>query len=185
MVVRRAAWLDFLIRKIYYDQKEIKLITPGDYLEIYPKNQVSLLPSSWGYKGLTKSGWKEQRLDLPAPPPDHPPHDRTGPALSEASGNLRRALNQAAREALLAQSSDWAFIMKTGTMVQYAVKRTKDHIGRFLRLYDEIISGRINEDFLRDLEEKDNLFPIWITGSTPQPMGSRASHPVEAIALAQ
>ena len=41
-----------------------------------------------------------------------------------------RALNQAARELLLAQSSDWAFIMKTGTMVEYAVKRTKDHILR-------------------------------------------------------
>ena len=34
----------------------------------------------------------------------------------------RRALNQAARELLLAQSSDWAFIMKTGTMVEYATR---------------------------------------------------------------
>ena len=37
-----------------------------------------------------------------------------------------RALNQAARELLLAQASDWAFIMRTGTMVPYAV--TKDAI---------------------------------------------------------
>jgi 1,4-alpha-glucan branching enzyme len=29
------------------------------------------------------------------------------------------------RELLLAQSSDWAFIMRTGTMVPYAVRRTR------------------------------------------------------------
>jgi len=47
----------------------------------------------------------------------------------------RRALDQAARELLLAQSSDWAFIMKTGTMVEYAKKRTRDHVARFTYLY--------------------------------------------------
>ncbi len=46
-------------------------------------------------------------------------------------GLTDRAMKQAARELLLAQSSDWAFIMKTGTMVPYAVKRTQDHILRF------------------------------------------------------
>jgi len=38
-----------------------------------------------------------------------------------------KALNQA-RELLLAQSSDWAFIMRTGTMVPYAVRRTRSHL---------------------------------------------------------
>jgi predicted glycosyl hydrolase (DUF1957 family) len=37
-----------------------------------------------------------------------------------AEGTRRRALNQAAREVMLAQASDWAFIMKTGTTVPYA-----------------------------------------------------------------
>jgi len=37
-------------------------------------------------------------------------------AHSNADGMVKRALNQMAREQLLAQSSDWAFIMKTGTM---------------------------------------------------------------------
>ena len=70
-----------------------------------------------------------------------------------------RALNQAARELLLAQSSDWAFIMFAGTMVEYAVKRTKDHLHRFNRLYDEIQRGAIDELWLTDIESKDNLFP--------------------------
>jgi len=178
-------WLDFLIRKIYYDQKTIRLITPSDYLEIYPKNQVSLPSlSSWGYKGFNEvwlegsNDWIYRHL-----------HQITRRMIElarrfpDASGNLRRALNQAAREVLLAQSSDWAFIMKTGTVVQYAVKRTKDHIERFLRLYDEILSGNINEEFLRSLEEKDNIFPdldyrVYATAGG-------YGRPVEAIALAQ
>src|SRR5690606_1512394 len=73
----------------------------------------------------------------------------------------RRALNQAARELLLAQSSDWAFIMKTGTMVEYAVKRTQDHLGRFARLYEQIRSGAVDEGWLAELEARDNLFP-WL-----------------------
>ena len=75
-----------------------------------------------------------------------------------AEGLLQRALNQAARELLLMQSSDWAFIMKTGTMVEYAVKRTKGHIYRSNRLYEEIMENRIDEEFLKELELKDNIF---------------------------
>ena len=73
--------------------------------------------------------------------------------------NATRALTQAGRELLLAQSSDWAFIMKTGTMVEYAVKRTKDHIARFTGLYEGLKAGHIDEGWLKDLEEKDNIFP--------------------------
>lgn len=71
----------------------------------------------------------------------------------------RRALNQCARELLLAQSSDWLFIITNGTMVDYAKKRIKDHIGRFTRLYNEIKEDKIDEDFLEDIEEKDCVFP--------------------------
>ena len=50
----------------------------------------------------------------------------------------RQALNQCARELLLAQSSDWLFIITNGTMVEYAHKAIKDHIGRFTKLYYQI-----------------------------------------------
>ena len=42
-----------------------------------------------------------------------------------------RVLQQLARELLLAQSSDWAFLIKTGTAKHYAAKRTTDHLERF------------------------------------------------------
>jgi 1,4-alpha-glucan branching enzyme len=60
---------------------------------------------------------------------------------------------------LLAQASDWAFIMKTGTTVAYAVKRTKDHVLRFTRLYDQTKANRIDEHWLASVESKDNIFP--------------------------
>ena len=80
-------------------------------------------------------------------------------AISLNRGETRRALTQAGRELLLAQSSDWAFIMKTGTMAEYAVKRTKEHLTRFTSLYEQLRSGRIDAAGLKDIEERDNLFP--------------------------
>jgi 1,4-alpha-glucan branching enzyme len=75
-----------------------------------------------------------------------------------ADGKLRRALDQAARELLLAQSSDWAFIMRTGTMVEYAVRRTRSHLRRFRRLYEDIKNTSIDEALLGKLEYLDNIF---------------------------
>ena len=72
---------------------------------------------------------------------------------------LRRALNQMARELLLAQSSDWAFIMKMGTMVDYAVSRTKEHMENFNTLYDQIQAGLIDDPALARLEQRNNIFP--------------------------
>ena len=70
-----------------------------------------------------------------------------------------RALRQLARELLLAQSSDWAFLMKTGTAQIYASKRTRDHILRFTRLYDQLRGRNIDEKFLENCEWRDNIFP--------------------------
>ncbi len=76
-----------------------------------------------------------------------------------ASGETQRALNQAARELLLAQASDWAFIMKTGTMVEYARRRTQQHLINFHELYHQIIENRIDPEFLKMLEDRNNIFP--------------------------
>jgi len=71
----------------------------------------------------------------------------------------RNALNQCARELLLAQSSDWLFIITHGTMVDYAKKRIKEHVGRFTKLYDQIKEDNIDELFLKDIMKKDCIFP--------------------------
>ena len=62
---------------------------------------------------------------------------------------------------MLAQSSDWAFIMKTGTTVPYATKRTNDHVKRFTRIYEALTSAReVDPGWLSELEGRDNLFPV-------------------------
>jgi len=43
--------------------------------------------------------------------------------------------------------------------VEYAVRRTVTHLDNFLRLYNSIVSGHIDEGVLFDLEEKNNIFP--------------------------
>jgi 1,4-alpha-glucan branching enzyme len=70
-----------------------------------------------------------------------------------------KALNQAARELLLAQSSDWAFIMRTGTMVPYAVRRTRSHLLRFNHIYEGIHQGKLDAEWLSKVEYMDNIFP--------------------------
>ncbi len=154
-------WLNFLIRKIYYDQKTVRLTTPSEYLDWFPRNQV-VTPSmsSWGWKGYSEvwlegsNDWIYRHL--------HKAADRMvelARAYSNTNGLQQRALNQAARELLLAQSSDWAFIFKTGTVPSYAYKRTKDHIERFTKLYDSIKANAIDGPWLADIEYKDNIFP--------------------------
>jgi 1,4-alpha-glucan branching enzyme len=49
--------------------------------------------------------------------------------------------------------------MKTGTTVDYAIKRTKTHIHHVLELHRQIRNSAIDEDYLRNLELTDNLFP--------------------------
>jgi 1,4-alpha-glucan branching enzyme len=154
-------FLNFLMRKVCYDQQNVKMITPPEYLALYPKNQVCQPQlSSWGYKGYAEV-WLEGSNDW-IYPHLHEGAERMvelARRFPDTNGLQRRALNQAARELLLAQASDWAFIMKTGTMVEYAVKRTHEHMTNFLELSDEIRSGQINEAFLGDLESRDNAFP--------------------------
>jgi len=154
-------WLEFLMRKITFDQKTIRLITPTEYLSENPRNQV-ITPSlsSWGWKGYSEmwlqgpNDWIYRHL--------HTASSRMTELVKsfpDADGLLKRALKQALRELLLAQSSDWAFIMGTGTHTSYAVGRTKEHLLRFTRLYEDIKSNSIDANWLSDIEYKDNLFP--------------------------
>jgi len=154
-------WLDFLIRKVSCDQDTLRLITPPEYLAENPRNQV-ITPSmsSWGYKGYSEmwlqgsNDWLYRHLHNASFKMTE--LSRSFPSVNGLTG---RALNQALRELLLAQSSDWAFIMGTGTHTSYAIRRSKDHLLRFLRLYEDIKANSIDEEWLSDIEYKDNIFP--------------------------
>lgn len=154
-------WLNFLMRKISCDQSTIKLITPSQYLGIYPKNQViNPSPSSWGYKGYYEV-WLNGSNDW-IYPHLHRACDNMVESVKQYGyqGDMKeRVLNQMARELLLAQSSDWAFMMKTGAFVEYAGKRTVTHLERFHLLRSYLERDFYNVEVLEDIERKDNIFP--------------------------
>ena len=72
----------------------------------------------------------------------------------------RRWLTQAGRELLLAQSSDWSFILRAGTTTELARERINRHLDRFWRLLDAVERGTaLPESWLRAVEREDGLFP--------------------------
>jgi 1,4-alpha-glucan branching enzyme len=154
-------WLDFLIRKIASDQRDLCLITPEEYLDRFSTNQVATpAASSWGHKGYNEvwlsgeNDWTYRHL--------HKAADRMSELVARfpnATGVQRRALNQAARELLLAQSSDWAFLMQQKTAPHYATTRATHHLLRFTRLYEELRANHVDEPWLGEIEARDNIFP--------------------------
>jgi len=76
------------------------------------------------------------------------------------SNEQRRWLTQAGRELLLAQSSDWSFILRAGTTTDLARERINRHLNRFWRLLDAVEQGTsLPEPWLRGVEREDGLFP--------------------------
>jgi 1,4-alpha-glucan branching enzyme len=153
-------WINFFVRKVAIDQETFRLITPSGYLDLYPVNQTCTpSASSWGHMGYNEV-WLNGSNDW-----IYPHLHRAADLMVELAGKFprarglrRRALNQAARELLLAQASDWAFMMKTGTTVDYAVRRTRSHLARFLRLTHQIQDGGIEEGWLAQLELGNSIF---------------------------
>lgn len=155
-------WLYILFKKIHFDQNDFKLITPSKYIDMYPEMQVCTpCRSSWGANGYSQV-WLNETNDYV-----HRHLHIAGNRMVELANSFKNetdslkifALNQCARELLLAQSSDWLFIITNGTMVDYAKKRIKDHIGRFTKLYNQIKENNIDKDFLNSIYKKDCIFP--------------------------
>ena len=77
----------------------------------------------------------------------------------EAPSNLRRWLNQAGRELLLAQSSDWAFLISQRSSPLYAIKRFRDHISRFNWICESIALQNGDGARLDEIASRDSIFP--------------------------
>ena len=153
-------FLESLLRGAASDPA-LRLATPSDYLAENPEVQLATPPfCSWGgggYAGAWLDGsndWIWRHL-----------HQAAGRMaalatdFAEPDPLLRRALEQAAREVLLAQSSDWAFMLRAGTSVDYAIRRIREHLLRFARLHDQIRAQRVDPAELARVESADDLFP--------------------------
>ncbi len=154
-------FIEMLMRKLHHDQDVIATATLPQVLRSHPRNQVVIpAASSWGAGGYSEvwlNGYNSWLLrHLTRASRDMVDLARRNPT---PSGLTRRALNQAARELLLAQSSDWPFIMKTRQTVDFAVKHARVHLSRFRRLKRELDIGNVDSGWLADLEWRDNVFP--------------------------
>ncbi len=156
-------WLDFVIRKATFDQDTLELGTLSGYLDHHPVHQTGVpCTSTWGHKGYFEA-WLNAKTDWIYPQLDECSRRMETLAVNEGKARVpaltRRALNQCVRELLLAQSSDWPFMINNGTSAAYATRHVKDHIGRFHYLADSIEHNCISKEYLCALEWMDNIFP--------------------------
>jgi 1,4-alpha-glucan branching enzyme len=154
-------FLEHFIRAAAFRSDELRLLTPSDYLAQHSTQEVvAPAASSWGENGywgvwLDKSNsWIYPHLHAVARRMTESARARPTPTTLED-----RTLRQLVRELLLAQSSDWAFLIQTGTAKHYAATRTADHVTRFNKLHDQLKADAIDEAFLSECETGDNLFP--------------------------
>jgi 1,4-alpha-glucan branching enzyme len=153
-------FLDCFVRKACFDQKGFSLITPEEYLRRQPTHQVAQpATSSWGEEGYFRV-WLNERNEWIFPHLQVAQERMTelARAVTHPTPLIARALKQAGRELLLAQASDWPFIVRTGTSPEYARQRVQDHLARFLTLYQQIKRRRVSEKWLKEVEQRDNLF---------------------------
>ncbi len=152
-------WLGKVLEHLYV-AKEVELTTTSDFLSQHPPTEVLHIPeSSWGSNGThftwdnadTHWMWQpihesEQRME------------RLVKRFPDANDSERVTLNQAARELLLLQSSDWPFLVTTGQAREYAIQRFSQHLERFDQLASGLEAGQIKRELAEEYWERDKLF---------------------------
>ncbi len=145
---------------------ELACVTPGHYLrdrrDRRPGAAQAGRPalSTWGDRGYFEV-WVNGSNDWIYPRLHAAEAGMVQAAVSmpAAEGLTGRALDQCARELMLAQSSDWPFLMSVGTARDYAVRRFKDLMGRFDDLFGQVRAGKIDKGRLETYEWLDDAFP--------------------------
>ncbi|MCB1237240.1 MAG: DUF1957 domain-containing protein [Verrucomicrobiae bacterium] len=153
-------------------REDFEFTTPGAYLEstggatVEPVEPVS---SSWGEGGYFETWLSEENAWIY--PHLHRRAEQLIRAVNVLRENLdalpedlaehrRRAIAQMTRELMLAQASDWAFLMRNGAARPYATKRTEDHLERFDDLWSVFASNPAAAgEKLADFESRNPVFP--------------------------
>ncbi|MFA6505514.1 MAG: 1,4-alpha-glucan branching protein domain-containing protein [Treponemataceae bacterium] len=153
------AFIENLFR-IAARRDDILMLSPSDILDAdEPLQEAVPQYSSWGANGYAET-WLDSSNDWM-----YRHMLRSVVRMSELAerfpddGGLKeRALNQAARELLLSQASDWAFILKNNTSPDYARTRVEEHIKNFTTIYESLGGNYISTEWLTNLEKRHKLF---------------------------
>ncbi len=166
--------------RVLPEQRSVRPTTGSAHLQEHPARTAIRLPEgSWGANGdysmwlSDRTVWTWQRLW----PLEEAFWNVAPDAL--ASPAAQPVLAQAARELLLAQASDWQFIISTGAVVDYAERRFNEHCNDAERLVAALTpgSGTSLEEGLRaaeELERRDRLFPEVLPALAAALNGSRS-----------
>ena len=153
-------WLRAVLGSRRIRKRICRFITPSEYAaENNAVETVSPSASSWGRNGYsavwldTSNSWIYRHLKKAIGI-----MCRLSRAHGDATGLLERALNQALRELLLAQASDWPFMMKTGNAAGFAEAKFREHMGNFFDLSRKVSTGEIRQTHLESLEQRNPLF---------------------------
>ncbi len=165
-------FLDAVAREIQGLGGTIERVGPTEHLERFPRLERSMpAESTWGEGGHLSvwldeatNAWIQPRLLRASRRLDAVLQRRGGP---DAPGVTGRLLRQAGRELLLAEASDWPFLMQRGTAGDYPRRRVESHLDRLETLLQRLETSPSPEApvWLADLEFRHNLFP------GPEPAG--------------
>jgi len=154
-------WLKQVLRGLA-ESESVDLTTASEHITNYPPEQILHVPEgSWGAGG-THFTWSNVETEWMWPPL-HEAENRFKNLANKhhddyGDAHLRGVMNQAARELLLAESSDWPFLVTTGQAKDYAIQRFSQHLERFTSLVDSIERGEPDGSLAAELWEKDRLF---------------------------
>jgi 1,4-alpha-glucan branching enzyme len=149
-------------------QSEIETISLGGYFDLYPPDaRIDLPEGSWGRGGGHEMWWNADTewtwRDI------YPAEAALLELISSGVGKVdpteRRLLQQLCRELLLLESSDWQFLISTGSARDYAEKRFRTHRDWFLEIFNMLagyreckqLSGAASER-LAEIEATDSIF---------------------------
>ncbi len=173
---------DFLgqVYRALQHEPRVRPVTGSRHLAEHPARvSIRLPPGTWGANGdysmwlSERTVWTWQRLW----PLEEHFWDVAGDALQNPAA--RPVLAQAARQMLLAQSSDWQFIISTGAVVDYAERRFNLHCGDAERLVAALTPGsgvslEEGQRLSQELDRRDPLFPDLLPAVAAALNGSRS-----------
>lgn len=153
-------WLGKVLRHLAADPA-VDLTTATRFVTERPPSEVLSIPeSSWGAGG-THFTWDNSETHWMWEP-IHEAEARMealAAAYTDPDDAARAVLSQAAREALLLQSSDWPFLVTTGQAREYAIQRFSQHVERFERLAASLEARQPDMELAEEYWELDKVFP--------------------------
>jgi 1,4-alpha-glucan branching enzyme len=173
-------FLGNMYRSLAQQERSVHPATGSRHLKEHPPRAAIRLPwGSWGANGDSsmwlsdRTAWTWERLwPLEQSFWDVAPNAISSPAA-------RPVLAQAARELLLAQSSDWQFIISTGAAADYAERRFVEHCQDAEQLIAALAPERESEletaqRRAEELGRRDQIFPNVLPAVAAALGGSRS-----------